>query len=404
MNKLPKILLAIGFTFFITIGRTQVAMWIEATDGEEGTPLHIAVKTSGFEDMAYFQFSLKWDPAILQFSGLDGLNEDLGLEEESNFGTDSTGNGKLMALWFSSSGTGQSIPDSSVLFEVEYMVTGEVGDASVVSFSDEPIPIALGNADGPVTPDFTDGTFEIFGAMSVTAAITDNNCFGDTAGTIGLSVSGGSGQHTFSWENGLSSGNMEGLVAGNYAVTITDLQTQNSIDTTFSVTQPPPLMVIEINAIPDTNGLGVGWASVAPAGGTPPYSYEWGTSPPQTDSIATGLNSGDYGLTITDNNGCQLDTAIAILTPTKNLALSTKLKVYPNPARDYLAIEIESAETTSWSFEIVNASGEVIVHQSFGMPQKRLLINAVSNFPAGLYIVRIQSKGGTVAKRFVKLE
>ncbi len=404
MNRLIKVVLAICFALSISIGRTQVAMWIETTDGEEGTPLHITVKTSGFEDMAYFQFSLKWDPAILQFSALDGLNENLGLEEESNFGTDSTGNGKLMALWFSSSGTGQSIPDPSVLFEVEYMVTGEEGDASVVCFSDEPIPIAFGNADGPVTPGLTNGTFEIFDTMLVTAAITHNNCFGDTSGAIGLSVSGGSGQHTFSWENGLSSGNMEGLAAGNYTVTITDLQTQNSIDTTFAVTQPPPLMVIEINATPDTNGLGVGWASVAHSGGTPPYSYEWGTSPPQTDSIATGLSSGDYGLTITDNNDCRLDTVIAILTPTKNLSSRTKLKVYPNPARDYLVVEIESAEATSWSFEIVNASGEAVVRQSFSTLQKRLLIPAVSDFPPGLYIIRIQSKVGTVAKRFVKLE
>ena len=48
-------------------------------------------------------------------------------------------------------------------------------------------------------------------------------------------------------------------------------------------------------------GRGDGSASVLAVGGTPPYSYEWNTTPVQTGPVATSLSGGTYTVTLTDS-------------------------------------------------------------------------------------------------------
>lgn len=391
MNGIQKTALALCFALSLTTGKAQLGLWIETEDGEEGMPLRLTVKTTGFADMAYFQFSLKWDTAVLQYSGLHSMNQTLDLTETSNFGTDSTGNGKLMALWFSSTGTGQSLPDSSVLFGVAFQVAGEEGDMSVVCFSGEPIPIAFGNTDGPVTPDLTNGTLEVFGTMAVAADILHNDCFGEASGGIHLSVSGGSGQFAFSWEDGSAASSLQGLAAGPYSATITDLQTSNSIDTTFAVAEPPELTVMESQIVPDTNGLGVGWASVTPGGGTLPYTYAWSTTPVQTGPVAAGLHAGNYSVTITDGNGCQLVENIGVFTSVREASRAAGLIVYPNPVTDRLVIETTLPVPGPWEVSIFNESGIEVGHHSLGGTIGRVFECDVSHLPPGLYFARILS-------------
>lgn len=389
MNGILKPALTLWFALSLTTGIAQPKLWIEAADGEAGMPLRVTVRTAGFADMTYFQFSLKWDTAVLRYSGLRSLNTTLGLMESFNFGTDSTGNGKLMTLWFSSTGAGQSLPDSSGLFGMEFTVVGEEGNVSVVCFSGEPIPIAFGNTGGPVTPDLTNGTLEVFGTMAVAADILHNDCFGEASGEIHLSVGGGSGQFAFSWEDGSAASSLQDLAAGTYGATITDLQTSNSIDTIFAVTEPPELAILESQIVPDTNGLGVGWASVTPGGGTPPYTYAWNTSPVQMGPVATGLYAGNYTVTITDGNGCQLSETIGVFTSVREASRAAGLIVYPNPVTDRLVIETTLSVPGPWEVRIFNEWGIEVAHHSLGGAIDHVFECDVSHLPPGLYLARI---------------
>jgi PKD repeat protein len=47
-----------------------------------------------------------------------------------------------------------------------------------------------------------------------------------------------------------------------------------------------------------------GAATAVPSNGTPPYTYNWQTVPPQTNSTVTGLAPGSYTCCVTDANGC----------------------------------------------------------------------------------------------------
>ena len=82
-------------------------------------------------------------------------------------------------------------------------------------------------------------------------------------------------------------------------------------DTSVTVLQPN---VLEIDTTAqDTvscNGLFDGSASVSVIGGNGIYSYLW--SDGQTTDTATTLSAGTYNVTITDQNGCLIDTSVTV--------------------------------------------------------------------------------------------
>src|SRR5690606_14908676 len=94
-----------------------------------------------------------------------------------------------------------------------------------------------------------------------------------------------------------------GLQAGNYQVTITDL---NQCDTVVSETINEPLAIqASFNTTPaNCNGGTNGTVKVEVINGTQPFQYNWSISALNTDSIS-GLSLGNYFITITDSNNCQ---------------------------------------------------------------------------------------------------
>jgi gliding motility-associated-like protein len=65
-----------------------------------------------------------------------------------------------------------------------------------------------------------------------------------------------------------------------------------------------------------------GTATVTPITGTAPFTYTWATTPVQTTATATDLASGDYDVTIEDNNGCSITTTITVPFDAGNLAVN----------------------------------------------------------------------------------
>lgn len=82
----------------------------------------------------------------------------------------------------------------------------------------------------------------------------------------------------------------------------------NCEDTT---TDPPCDLVLKIskeNKDCDT----LGSAEVAPIGGTAPYQFAW-TDSPVTTGTRTGLEPGQYGILVTDANGCTARNTVHII-------------------------------------------------------------------------------------------
>ncbi len=153
-------------------------------------------------------------------------------------------------------------------------------------------------------------------------------CFGDNTGSAFVTATGGTGAYNYTW-NSTPVQNIDsavGLPIGTYKVIVEDANgCLDSIATTIN--QPTPLVSTTTTTNASCFGFNDGKATVAITGGTPNYTYNWSTTPPQDSSTAINLVAGTYYVTATDGNGCTiLDTAV-ILQPTEIQASFTSSQV-----------------------------------------------------------------------------
>ncbi len=147
-------------------------------------------------------------------------------------------------------------------------------------------------------------------------ASSDVSCYGGNDGSATASVSGGTSPYVYSWSpSGGSAAVATGLIAGNYTVTVTDAH--NCTRTaTIAIAQPPVFSAnIPVHADVSCFGGSNGSAAVNISGGTGPYTYSWSPSG-GTNSSASGLDAGNYSISVVDANGCPASANISIVQPT----------------------------------------------------------------------------------------
>ena len=157
----------------------------------------------------------------------------------------------------------------------------------------------------------------------ITGSTNPSSC-GASDGTASATGTGGTLPYGYAWSSGGTTANETGLGAGNYIVTVTDA---NGCSDTASVTLTDPgAPTISVVSSPANCTSADGSASAFPSGGTSPYFYAWNDPGTQSNAIATGLASGTYILTVTDNNGCTASASTVVgttgtgpvLTPSSN--------------------------------------------------------------------------------------
>ena len=143
--------------------------------------------------------------------------------------------------------------------------------------------------------------------------VTDVSCNGGNNGAIDITPSGGNAPYSYSWNNGETTEDIAGLVAGIYSITLSD---SLGCDTTISiVVNEPAVLVATISSTtnPSCNGNNNGTATVDVTGGTAPYTYLWVNG--QTTATATNLAEGIYDVTVTDANNCTTTTQAVLVNP-----------------------------------------------------------------------------------------
>lgn len=129
----------------------------------------------------------------------------------------------------------------------------------------------------------------------------DVTCNGNNNGSAGAAGTGGAGGYDFVWSNGDTTSTINGLAAGNYSVTITDLDGCSS--SASVVIGQPAILSANASAVGESAvGANDGSATAAPTGGIPPYTYTWSNG--SGNQTITGLAAGTYSVTVTDENGC----------------------------------------------------------------------------------------------------
>lgn len=146
--------------------------------------------------------------------------------------------------------------------------------------------------------------------FSVSASATDESAQGAGDGAVDATVSGGTPNYTYSWDNSETTEDISGLVSGNYCVTVTD--DNGCTASACALVSSPSCASFTVDLTSTETSVVGGSDGVVYAdamNGTPPYSYSWDT--PDT----FGLEAGTYCVTVTDAAGCIATGCVDVTDP-----------------------------------------------------------------------------------------
>jgi subtilisin-like proprotein convertase family protein len=148
-------------------------------------------------------------------------------------------------------------------------------------------------------------------------------CFGDTAGSIAVSVGGGVGPYEYSLDgvNFQQNNTFDNLAANTYVFTVKD--GNGTLTTTAPVTiiSPAPLAL----SISTDNHV----ITATATGGTGNYLYSINGTVPDANNVFSVLSSGNYTIVATDQNNCSLSGTVMVTIPVFELisAVTTNVNV-----------------------------------------------------------------------------
>ncbi|MEM6963112.1 MAG: discoidin domain-containing protein [Bacteroidota bacterium] len=151
--------------------------------------------------------------------------------------------------------------------------------------------------------------------LVATATPADVLCNGGNSGSIDLNVTGGTGSYTYAWDSGL--GTVEdpsGLTQVTYNVTVTD-GAGCTTTATATVNEPTVLTASATSTDATCFGNNDGSINLTVGGGTPNYTYAWTNL--ATSEDLSGITSGTYTVTVTDDNGCTVTTSATVNAPSQ---------------------------------------------------------------------------------------
>ena len=216
--------------------------------------------------------------------------------------------------------------------------------------------------------------------------VEDILCYGEANGAADVSAEGGVGPYVFSLNHVESSETemlvpgvlVTGLVSGNYWFFAEDAT--GCVDSMEFVLWEPDPLVSNLGVTNETaQGANDGAATVSPSGGTPPYGeVSWSNGAMGME--VTGLQPGNYSVTISDANDCQFTESFMVQSGDCNL--SSSVDVAP----------VSCFGGSDGSLTLL-AAGGTEPYQYIWSTGDTTDINFLENLPAGNYQVTLSDAG-----------
>lgn len=212
------------------------------------------------------------------------------------------------------------------------------------------------------TVDATIGEPEPIEALAVPSDVL---CAGDETGMIDVSAEGGTGEIMYSidGENFGTEVLFDELPADDYTITVMDENgCEASVDATIA---EPDALEINVESISEDAGDG-GAIDISVSGGTGEYTIAWigpNAFTANTEDV-DGLEPGDYTVTVTDENGCEVSSDIVQITVGLNEILEgIEVTIMPNPSNGIFVINIDTFNGERMTMRILDAMGRIVVDE-----------------------------------------
>lgn len=312
-----RLLLFSAFLFLFNTSWAQncpdsIGLTIIPVNVAKGDEICIDMAVDNFEGIETLQFSLGWNPTVLEFVRVEPIN--LRYLRVSNFGDRDADKGLLRFTWYDEDGiNGETLADGTVIFRLCFKAVGEPGDSTAIVISDIPLAFEASNVFGD---DLCLKNNNANNLINITLpsmlCVIANSCSTEgNSGTAKITVWGGQRPYTYSGigQNGVLNNQGEmvvwnGLSPGTYSVTVTD-NTGADTTLTIEIVDAPPIIldsVLQIN--PSCDGSTPGVLEIDISGGAAPYSIAWSPVNQYNVTRVTGLNEGNYRVTVKDSFGC----------------------------------------------------------------------------------------------------
>ena len=146
-------------------------------------------------------------------------------------------------------------------------------------------------------------------------AITQPSCTGFSDGMITVVVANGTPPYQYDWGDGngfVDESSLSNVQAGVYTVVVLDANLCTGTFE-FDMQDYPPLEVSFDQMNASCNGIDDGEVTAIPAGGNGGYTFNWSVG--GTTATIVDLSPGDYTVTVTDANGCVVESIATITEP-----------------------------------------------------------------------------------------
>jgi lysyl endopeptidase len=193
--------------------------------------------------------------------------------------------------------------------------------------------------------------------------------------------------------------------AGMYDVSLT---VTNSADTDVQVSQNYITVIPTPSATTSSTGENLweggnnGTATVVVTGGTEPYTISWSQGA-GSELTATGLDAGNYTVTVTDNNGCSTSSTVTVGSNVgvNDLDLANAIRTYPNPSNGLVSIDLPTDRTVI-HISLSDMTGRTVKYIPVQRIQKITI--DISDLTEGVYHLNFFTETSRATKKLVHLK
>ncbi len=242
--------------------------------------------------------------------------------------------------------------------------------------------------------------------LTVDTQFTEPDCNGEENATATALPSGGTTPYSYEWNDAdmQTTQTADGLPQGMYEVMVTDSNGCVEL-ATVDISEPPALEITLDSIIDELQGMD-GAIYITPSGGTNTvYTFEWTYQgdPFSNEEDLENLSSGEYCVTITDENGCtETDCYLLdIIFNTFNPALNNYISISPNPTSGLLHVDLQLPTQSDIKIDFYDVMGRLILEGAKLKVQNGSLVFDLGRFAEGVYLMKFLVDGEYLVKRVV---